>query len=165
MVDVVGEDTVVLKGTRACVICGVRFCIAAVVPFVAEIIGATFCGGVTVFGEGVHASVFCGCVFIFGFAGVISSGGGLSLGGEVIISGSVICILDGKWIFDFCEDVSIFDVTADALKASPDVLELFWPNGDFASPILAVFGVLFPGCDVAHSEVTFNKSLLTPLCD
>lgn len=41
-------------------------------------------------------------------------------------------------------------------------MDLFVLN-DFASPILAVFGVLFPNSDVVERGVTFNKSLLALL--
>lgn len=147
MVVVVGEDTVALKGKGACVIFDVRVCVVAGVLFV---VGATFCGGVIVFGEGV--SVFVGDVLIFGFGVVISSGGGLLLTGGVITSGG------GIFIFDGTVSVSIFAFAAAVQPDTPAVLELFGLN-DFSSPILVVFGVLFPVCAVVQHGVTFNKSL------
>lgn len=162
MVEVVDKDTVALKGKGACVIFGVRFCIVAVVLFVAEIIGITFCGGVIIFGEGVIVSIFGGGVLIFGFGVVISSSGGLLLGGGVIMSGGGICIFDGSI---FCGGVSIFEVPAAVQQVTPVVLKIFLLNGDFALLILAVFGVLFPEWDAVQHEVTFDKSLLTSLCN
>lgn len=157
MVDVVGEDTVALKGKGACVIFGVRFCMVAVVLFVAEIIGITFCGGVIIFGEGVIVSCFGGGILIMGFGVVISSEGGLLFGGG-------ICIFDGS-VSIFCGGVSIFEVPAAVQEVTPVALEIFLLNGDFASLILTVFGVLFPGWDVAQHGVNFDKSLLTSLCN
>lgn len=132
MVVVVGEDTVALKGKGACVIFDVRVCVVAGVLFV---VGATFCGGVIVFGEGV--SVFGA----FGFCVVISSGGGLLLTGGVITSGG------GIFIFDGTISVSIFAFAAAVQPDTPAVLELFGLNDDFSSLILVVFCVLFPVCD------------------
>lgn len=144
----VGEDTVALKGTGACVVFGDRFCVVAVVLFVAGNVGSVFCGRVIIFAGGVIVSIFGGGELIFGF----------SVGGP--ISGGGIWTIDGSTSI-FCGSVSLFEVVPAVLQATPVVFERFWLNGDFASPVMAVSGVLLPSCDVTHGGVTFNKSLLT----
>lgn len=156
----VGEDTVALKETGACVVFGDWVCVVAVVLIVAGIVGTTFCGEVIVSDEG--EIVFGGGVLIFGVT--ISSGGGLVLpgGGEVIISDCGICIIDGSASIICGGGVAIFEGDVVVLQAIAVVLELFELSSDFFS---AVFVFLFPGCDVAQGGVTFGKPLLTSLCD